>query len=82
MSKQITEPVSFLRWDKDGSLIAPVRFPAGTPRERITAWRELVAAKGGAVTEVYDPTPPISEERMAFLRQKMAAVRAARLARG
>ncbi|MFF1737848.1 hypothetical protein [Streptomyces sp. NPDC058247] len=82
---QITaQPISFLQWHRDGGLVSVVEYPAGTPRERIATWRERVAANGGAVTEVYapNPTPPVSAERRAYLRQKMEGARAARLAKG
>lgn len=61
---QITEPVAFLHWLRDGGLFAPLRFPAGTSREAITTWRVRVAANGGTTIEVYDPrsAPALSPE--------------------
>ncbi|GAA3085608.1 hypothetical protein GCM10020000_85040 [Streptomyces olivoverticillatus] len=55
--------INFLHWHRDGGLIAPVEFSAGTPYEDITTWRERVAANGGTTVEVYNPTPPPSEEQ-------------------
>lgn len=71
-------PRAFLHWLRDGGLFAVTTFPAGTPTVQIATWRQRVAENGGAAIEVYDPTPPPSAERMAYLRQQMAAARAAR----
>nr|WP_233109073.1 hypothetical protein [Streptomyces sp. 14R-10] len=83
MDQITTHPISFLRWSRDGGMTSVVEYPAGTPRERITTWRERVAANGGAVTEVYapNPTPPASAESRARFRQKMEDARAARLSK-
>ncbi|MFE6253594.1 hypothetical protein [Streptomyces niveus] len=81
---QVTErQINFLHWDRRGFLLSCAQFPAGTPRYRITSWREAVAANGGATVEVYAPAPAdVSEARRAYLEGRMAVARAARLARG
>ncbi|MFE2640835.1 hypothetical protein ACFXKF_39995 [Streptomyces scopuliridis] len=70
--------ISYLHWLSDGFMFAVARFSAETPQQEIDAFRERVAANGGATTEVYDPspTPARTEEDKARLQRKIAAIRA------
>ncbi|GAA3087659.1 hypothetical protein GCM10020000_88120 [Streptomyces olivoverticillatus] len=67
--------INFLHWHRDGGLIAPVEFSAGTPYEDITTWRERVAANRG--NDGRGVQPDAAALRGTAHHQRMAGVRAA-----